>query len=71
MVYCIFAGNHEIEQQNGVLSNYLVSYRSRFKVTSCTSCTVKNISELFQKRLRLCAIISTCTGPGSRAARGL
>ena len=37
MVYCICAGNHEIEQQNGVLSNYLVSYRSRFKVTSRTA----------------------------------
>lgn len=31
---CVYAGNHEIEQQNGVLSNFLVSYESRFKVSS-------------------------------------
>lgn len=30
---CGCAGNHDIEQQNGVLTNFLVSYRSRFKVS--------------------------------------
>ncbi|KAK9917889.1 hypothetical protein WJX75_009307 [Coccomyxa subellipsoidea] len=30
-------GNHEIEQQNGVLSNFLVSYQSRFKNAASAS----------------------------------